>query len=187
MTTLALEGAALEQTPPNSWDVMPVPNDFAVTVTSESRGHQTSFRTIEASWDNEGKVSVELGISGQLATFDEIDRPDHWGEDVRPIEEQQAEYRLGLDGILRSVMAMPIEAIEIEEQTGVVAAALLDLRVPDGWRRLVRRDGWSETEVIDVRKAAAEGASISIRYEENPSRALTPEIGGLAVAQLREN
>jgi hypothetical protein len=58
MTTLALEGAALEQTPPNSWDVMPVPNDFAVTVTSESRGHQTSFRTIEASWDNEGKVIV---------------------------------------------------------------------------------------------------------------------------------
>lgn len=145
------------------------PVDFIVLDTDEQDSDSLNPRTIEAYWNGEAKVSAEVDFHKETAHIDRIMRPAHWGEDWRPLDEQQAEYELSVRGIFQYLIAQEVEVIEVDEQSGVAAAAVLEVPVPPGWLRtlqLIKYDVWVESEVINIRDAVAAGAIVSARYEK---------------------
>lgn len=179
-----------EQTAPvrdrTGWEARPVPADFKVQYQIDPEADPEDPVTIEAFWDGEAKLSVEIDEFEGVSNIDVIKRPPHWGPDDRPAREQKPEYILGMDGIIREVMSASDNAIEINNQRGVVAEALMTLKTPAGWRKsakLVVYDAWTESASIDIAEAAADGAVISLRYEKSPSP--NPGLGFLAIESAR--
>lgn len=168
------------------WEARPVPDDFRVGYRVEPEADPEDPLTVEAYWDGEAKVTAEIDVFEGVSNIDLIGRPSHWGEDDRPASEQRAEYVLGLDGIVNEVTRSADVAVEINNQKGVIAQALLVLMPPPGWRKatkLVSYDVWTESPAIDIGQAVAEGAVISLRYEKSPVP--NPGLGLLAIESVR--
>ena len=168
------------------WEARAVPADFEVRYQIDPEADPDDPLTIEAYWDGEAKVAAEIDDFEGVTNIDVISRPAHWGEDSRPAYEQRSEYVLGLDGILSEVMRSPNNAIEFNNQKGVVAEALMTLKIPAGWKKsvkLVAYDSWVESSSINIEDAVAEGAVISLRYERAPNP--NPGLGFLAIEGAR--
>lgn len=185
MTIIEQEQAALVRGE-TGWEARPVPADFKVRYQTDPEADPDDPITIEAFWDGEAKLSAEIDVYDGVSNIDVIRRPAHWGADSRPAHEQKPEYILGMDGIIREVMSSSDNAIEINNQRGVPAEALMALKAPAGWKKsakLVSYDGWTESASIDIAEAVADGAVISLRYEKSPSP--NPGLGFLAVESAR--
>ncbi|HET9721945.1 MAG TPA: hypothetical protein VFP32_02855 [Candidatus Saccharimonadales bacterium] len=145
-------------------EVIPVPDDYDIILTGEDLD---DVHVLEAYWNGEAKVAAQVDpiFEGEYI-IDKIARPDFWGKDFRPSEEQQREFELGIDGILKSVISRGARGIELTEQSGVVAAAAANLRVPDGWRRSwTPVDYWAQAAEVSIQEVISAGAHVSMRYE----------------------
>jgi hypothetical protein len=185
MTTVEHESADFT----SRWEVRSVPDDMTVQFVKppeddpEDKDDPGNYRILEVYWGGESKVSAELDIFDGIASIDRIGRPQHWGEDTRPASEQEAEYTLGLELILKKVAAIHKGPIEVNSQKGVVAGAMLDLKHPSGMKRYLKieryESGWHDSEQIDLRQAIGEGAQLAARYEKE-----TPPQPGLGVVAI---
>jgi hypothetical protein len=160
-----LDAPALSSLPVR--EVIQVPDDYLVQVAGGESTDVDDVHTLEALWAGEPKVNARIdNIYGREYIVDKVQRPPHWGEDQRPAEEQQREFELGFDGILKALIYRDATGIEVTEQSGIVATAIANLRMPEGWARKWRvEDQWLPEGPIDLNEAISLGAKVSMRYE----------------------
>lgn len=185
MTTIEQEQAAPVRGE-TGWEARPVPVDFKVGYQMDPEADPDDPVTIEAYWDGEAKVVAEIDNYDGVSNIDKITRPSHWGEDSRPAHQQKPEYILGMDGIVSELTRSFNNPIEINNQKGVVAEALLVLKAPVGWKKttkLVSSNTWTEYPVVSYSEAVTDGGVISVRYEQSPSP--NPGLGYLAIESTR--
>lgn len=144
-----------------------MPADYRVQVAGGEETDIEDVHVLEAFWGGEPKISARVdNIFGREYGIDMVQRPAHWGPDTRPADEQQKEFELGFDGILKALISKNATGIEVTEQKGIAAAAMANLKVPEGWTRQWRvEDLWLPDGPVDLTDAIAMGAKVSMRYE----------------------
>lgn len=123
------------------------------------------------SWGGEAKVAADVDETktGEVGLI--FTRPEHWGDDARPVDDQLLEFEWAEQCMLdRYTADETISVIDISSAKGAAAAAGLELGFPtEAWRRSVIVDyysgrKWTETP-FGWRDMVDDGARISLRFE----------------------